>query len=177
MFSYVAAVWNPKSHEQRRVAASIDRLMRRDSHDWRPVFKVPGMTVFCAGIRAGSTELYPLHDESGVVLGTVFSADNIVRKAVFGSAETGRILRTRGRSLAEDFWVERSGLLPAWDALATHVSSMTARMGLPTRLSEVGVPESGIPALVEGAMGDGTTLLNPREPSESDYEQLYKRAL
>jgi alcohol dehydrogenase class IV len=50
-------------------------------------------------------------------------------------------------------------------------------MGLPTRLSEVGVPESGIPALVEGAMGDGTTLLNPREMAEEDYEELYKQAL
>jgi alcohol dehydrogenase class IV len=36
-----------------------------------------------------------------------------------------------------------------------------ARIGLPTRLPQVGVPEDGIPALVEGAMGDGTTLLNP----------------
>jgi alcohol dehydrogenase class IV len=50
-------------------------------------------------------------------------------------------------------------------------------MGLPTRLSEVGVPESGIPALIEGAMGDGTTLLNPREMAEEDYEELYKQAL
>ena len=39
------------------------------------------------------------------------------------------------------------------------------------------MPESGIPALVEGAMGDGTTLLNPREMVEEDYEQLYRRAL
>ena len=34
-----------------------------------------------------------------------------------------------------------------------------------------------IPALVEGAMGDGLTLLNPREPSEEDYERLFKAAL
>ena len=54
---------------------------------------------------------------------------------------------------------------------------MTARLGLPTRLSEVGVPEDGIPALVEGAMGDGTTLLNPREMGEDDYEALYRAAL
>ena len=39
------------------------------------------------------------------------------------------------------------------------------------------MPEEGIPALVEGAMGDGLTLLNPREPSEQDYEGLFKRAL
>ena len=34
-----------------------------------------------------------------------------------------------------------------------------------------------LPALVEGAMGDGTTLLNPREASEEDYVELYRRAL
>jgi alcohol dehydrogenase len=52
-----------------------------------------------------------------------------------------------------------------------------ARLGLPTRLSQAGVPEDGIPALVEGAMGDGTTLLNPREMGEEDYEALYRAAL
>ena len=50
-------------------------------------------------------------------------------------------------------------------------------MGLPGRLSQVGVPESGIPDLVDGAMGDGLTLMNPREPSEEDFADLYRRAL
>ena len=63
------------------------------------------------------------------------------------------------------------------DALADYLTELTARLGLPTRLSQVGVPEDGIPALVEGAMGDGTTLLNPREMSEEDYAELYRRAL
>jgi alcohol dehydrogenase class IV len=54
---------------------------------------------------------------------------------------------------------------------------MVDRMGLPRRLSQVGVPEEGIPDLVEGAMGDGLTLLNPREPTEQDYETLFKGAL
>ena len=44
-------------------------------------------------------------------------------------------------------------------------------------LKSVGVPEEGIPALVEGAMGDATTLLNPREMGEADYEALYRAAL
>src|SRR6266566_4646567 len=34
--------------------------------------------------------------------------------------------------------------------LAEHVRGLVRSLGLPTRLSEVGVPESGIPALVEG---------------------------
>jgi alcohol dehydrogenase class IV len=63
------------------------------------------------------------------------------------------------------------------EALAEHVTGLVARLGLPTRLSEVGVPESGIPQLVEGAIGDGTTLLNPREAGEKDYAALYRRAL
>jgi alcohol dehydrogenase class IV len=39
------------------------------------------------------------------------------------------------------------------------------------------VPESGIPQLVEGAIGDGTTLLNPREAGEEEYAALYRSAL
>ena len=61
--------------------------------------------------------------------------------------------------------------------LADHVRRMVKGLGLPTRLSEVGVPEDGIPALVEGAMGDGCTLVNPREPTEEDFAELYRKAL
>jgi alcohol dehydrogenase class IV len=63
------------------------------------------------------------------------------------------------------------------EALADHLTSLTARLGLSTRLSQVGVPEAAVPELVEGAMGDGTTLLNPREMGEEDYAELYRRAL
>ena len=94
------------------------------------------------------------------------------------NARGGPDIANRYRDINELFGVESGGPDDAvGDALADHVSGITARMGLPTRLSEVGVPESGIPALVEGAMGDGTTLLNPRELTEEDYEALYKQAL
>lgn len=62
-------------------------------------------------------------------------------------------------------------------ALAEHVRALVRDLGLPTRLSEVGVPESAIPVLVEGAMGDGCTLVNPVEPTEEDFAGLYTRAL
>ena len=61
--------------------------------------------------------------------------------------------------------------------LATHVAGLVESLGLPTRLSLVGVPEEGIPALVDGAMGDGCTLLNPRDPSEEDFAGLFQAAL
>jgi alcohol dehydrogenase class IV len=63
------------------------------------------------------------------------------------------------------------------DALADRLSGLTASLGLPQRLSEVGVPEEGVPALVEGAMGDGCTIMNPREPNEEDFEELFRAAL
>jgi alcohol dehydrogenase class IV len=63
------------------------------------------------------------------------------------------------------------------ERLAAHVTGLVDALGLPTRLSLVGVPEDGIPVLVEGAMGDGCTLLNPRDPSDEDYAELFRAAL
>jgi len=80
----------------------------------------------------------------------------------------------RYRDIAEIFDVDAPEVGPA---LAAYITDLVGRLGLPTRLSEVGVPEDGIPALVEGALGDGTTLLNPREMEEQDYAALYRRAL
>jgi alcohol dehydrogenase class IV len=62
-------------------------------------------------------------------------------------------------------------------ALAEHVRGVVGRIGLPLRLSEVGVPEEGIPRLAEGAEGDGCTLVNPREATAEDFEAIYARAM
>jgi alcohol dehydrogenase len=62
-------------------------------------------------------------------------------------------------------------------ALADHVRELRARLGLPGRLSEVGVPEQGIAQLAEDAMGEGSTLVNPREPTADDFVELFHKAL
>jgi len=76
----------------------------------------------------------------------------------------------------------RKACRTAIERAAPHIQDgvpkdVAARMGLPSRLSEVGVPESGIPLLVEGAMGDACTLVNPREPTEEEFAELYAKAL
>lgn len=129
-------------------------------------------------ISLGSTHSmsHPCGAQFGVPHG-VANAINMPHVIRFNAAG-GDDIADRYRDVNEIFDLETGGSGEAvGDALASHVESMVARLGLPTRLSEVGVPESGIPDLVEGAMGDGLTLLNPREPSEEDYAELYRRAL
>jgi len=62
-------------------------------------------------------------------------------------------------------------------ALADHVRELRERLGLPGRLSEVGVPEDGIAQLADDAMGEGSTLVNPREPTDEDFAELFRVAL
>jgi alcohol dehydrogenase class IV len=94
------------------------------------------------------------------------------------NAAGGEDIADRYRDLADLLGLEGGGDGAAvGHELAEYVRGVVSRLGLPTRLSEVGVPESGIPVLVDGAMGDGCTLVNPREPTEDEFRELYEKAL
>jgi lactaldehyde reductase len=94
------------------------------------------------------------------------------------NAAGGEPIADRYRDINEIFGLEVGGSgEQVGHALAEHVRDVTKRLGLPTRLSEVGVPEEGIPLLVEGAEGDGCTLVNPREPTTEDFAELYRKAM
>ena len=70
-----------------------------------------------------------------------------------------------------------SGAAEAGEALADHVAGLVRSLGLPGRLSEVGVSGEDVSALVDAAMGDGCTLVNPREPSEQQMAALVRGAI
>ncbi|MFL5819600.1 MAG: iron-containing alcohol dehydrogenase [Solirubrobacteraceae bacterium] len=94
------------------------------------------------------------------------------------NAAGGEQIADRYREINELLGLETGGSGDqVGQALADHVRGLVRRLGLPSRLSEVGVPEDGIPRLVEGAEGDGCTLVNPREPAAEDFAQLYRSAL
>jgi len=56
------------------------------------------------------------------------------------------------------------------------VARLSAAIGLPARLREVGVKEGQIPAMAEKAMGDWCHPFNPRPCSKDDMAALYKAA-
>jgi alcohol dehydrogenase class IV len=94
------------------------------------------------------------------------------------NAAGGEEIADRYRTIGAELGIEATGDGAAvGSTLAAGIRALVARLGLPGRLSEVGVPEDGIPALVAGAMGDGCTLVNPREATEEDFEDLFRRAL
>jgi alcohol dehydrogenase class IV len=94
------------------------------------------------------------------------------------NVEGGSEVADRYRDLAELLGAEAGGSdQEVGESLASWISELTIRLGLPQRLSEVGVPEAGIADLVEGAMGDGCSLTNARELESKDFEELYEHAL
>ena len=98
--------------------------------------------------------------------------------AIEWNAAGGDEIADRYRDVNDVLGLEVGGSGPdVGAALADHVRATVARLGLPGRLSEVGVPEDGIPQLAEDAEGDGCTLVNPRETTADDFREIYARAL
>ena len=98
--------------------------------------------------------------------------------AIEFNAAAGEGIADRYRDVAELVGADGGGAGgDVGAALADWVRELTARLGLPRRLSEVGVTEESIPQLASDAMGEGSTLVNPREPTEEDFAELYRRAL
>ncbi|MEJ7930150.1 iron-containing alcohol dehydrogenase [Ramlibacter sp. AN1015] len=57
------------------------------------------------------------------------------------------------------------------------IRDMNARLGLPTRLSELGVTPALFPKVIAGALADHCHKTNPREASAQDYERMLSEAL
>jgi alcohol dehydrogenase class IV len=172
---YVSVDWNPHQDARslqalRMIRDNLERAVEtpedEDSRGNMLVAASIAITIALGSVHAMS---HPAGAQFGVPHG-VANAIHLPHVIRF-NAEGGADIAARYREIADLFDLDGA------EALAGHVAGLVERLGLPTRLSQVGVPEQAIPALVEGAMGDGTTLLNPREPSEEDYADLFKRAL
>jgi len=179
---YVSVDWNPHQDGRSLVALrlirdNLERAVEDPADDEaRGNMLIAASLAITIGLGSTHSMSHPCGAHFGVPHG-VANAINLPHVIRFNAAG-GADIAERYRDLNEVLGLESGGSPDAiGDALASHVEDMVERMGLPTRLSQVGVPEEGIPALVEGAMGDGLTLMNPREVTEADYAELYRRAL
>ena len=176
---YVSTDWSPHQdarslHALRMIRDNLERAVERGEEDEEARGNMLIAANLAMTIALGSAHAmsHPAGAQFGVPHGVAnaIHLPHVIRHNAAGSDE----IADRYRDIGEVFDIAEPDI---GDALATHITELVARLGLPTRLSQVGVPEDGIAALVEGAMGDGTTLLNPREMSEEDYAELYRAAL
>jgi len=56
--------------------------------------------------------------------------------------------------------------------IGAAIVEMTKRLGLPTRLGEIGVDAALFPRIIEGALHDHSHKTNPREASPADYQAM-----
>jgi alcohol dehydrogenase class IV len=176
---YVSTDWSPHQdarslHALRMIRDNLERAVERGEQDEEARGNMLIAANLAITIALGS--VHAMSHPAGAQFGVPHGVANAIHlpHVIEHNAAGGSDIADRYRDIADVFDVGDPEVGPA---LAAHLTGLIARLGLPTRLSEVGVPEAGIPALVEGAMGDGTTLLNPREMSEDDYTELYRRAL
>jgi alcohol dehydrogenase class IV len=176
---YVSTEWSPHQDARslqalRMIRDNLERavLNGEEDEEARGNMLIAANLAITIGLGSVHAMSHPAGAQFGVPHGVAnaIHLPHVVEYNAAGSTE----IADRYRDIGDIFDVSEPEIGPA---LAAYLTGLIARLGLPTRLSEVGVPEDGIPALVEGAMGDGTTLLNPREMEEDDYTQLYERAL
>jgi alcohol dehydrogenase class IV len=73
--------------------------------------------------------------------------------------------------------MRRAMNLPEHADLAQALFDMTARLGLPTGLRQMGVDESMFDKVVAGALADHCHRTNPREATADDYRRMLTQSL
>jgi alcohol dehydrogenase class IV len=89
------------------------------------------------------------------------------------------VARDRLAALAAALGVDTHSLSPdgAAEAAVAAIEKLNTDIGIPKRLSEVGVSAEMIPLMVPKAMEDGCYRCNPRTTTAADMEALYRQAL
>ena len=86
--------------------------------------------------------------------------------------------KAKYRTIAEAMGVDTSSMSDdeAADAAVKAVKDLAIRVRIPQPLSEIGVPESGLPTLAQAAFNDVCTPGNPRQTNVEEILAIYKKA-
>ena len=124
MLRFMACAWDAEDLAQQSEVRTLQFRTLRQSH-WRVVLDVPGLVVMCAGLLDRAVECYEIPDQSGVILGKLFSrrsadADGNLR-VVLNQDAGKRIVQSGGRYLVGNYWGEYVAFLRDSARKATFV--------------------------------------------------------
>ena len=156
---YVSQDWSPHQDARslqalRMIRDNLERAVERGEADEEARGNMLIAANLAITLALGS--VHAMSHPAGAHFGVPHGVANAIHlpHVIRFNAAGGSDIADRYRDIGELLGLETGGSdEEAGDALATHVSELTARLGLPTRLSQVGVPESGIPAPGRGRDG------------------------
>lgn len=162
-----------------RAWANIERATRdgadRDARLNMMSASMQGAMAFQKGLGCVHSLSHPLggvkvNGKTGLHHGTL---NAVVLPAVLRFNETAETV-VRDNRYAR---MRRVMNLPAGADLAQAVHDLTARLGLPTGLRQMGVPEDALEHVVEGALLDHCHKSNPRIATADDYRRMLAESM
>ncbi len=100
------------------------------------------------------------------------------RHGVLHGALLSEVLSFNAPAVSDRFDLIRTTLgLPERADLGAHLAVLAERIGLPLRLSEVGITARALPRAARRAAADCANRTNPRHATASDYEKMMRAVL
>lgn len=108
MYPYVAFLWNACNAVESAAAGHLTTLFRSNRPEWEPHTGRSGLVVFHDKPQGRAFSAYPLFDQAGIILGTLFPSNmerwSLTWQADFGCELTSALIRTRGELLVHEYW-------------------------------------------------------------------------
>ena len=108
MYRYFALVWNPGDVRSQPAVSSIEERLNASPTGWSRVLEAPGVLVFHADRKDGSSDAWTFPQAAGVVLGRVFTRNidspQAAARVTFDDGESTQIVAIGGRRLLEKYW-------------------------------------------------------------------------
>lgn len=133
-----------------------------------------GAVAFQKGLGAVHSLAHPLSSIGGLHHGTT---NGVLLPYVMEFNRPACEERIRDLALAMDLDVTREPVSHAATAAIERVRELLREIGVPGRLSRLGIERAMIPALSKKAVEDACHLSNPRPCTEADMVRLYELAL
>ncbi|HCW51060.1 MAG TPA: NAD-dependent alcohol dehydrogenase [Clostridiales bacterium] len=180
--AYLSTNWRPVSdalalHACRLIAEWLPRAVESgddlEARYWM-------LTAACeAGMAFSSAMVGCVHAMAHAVGGLYEVPHGLANAVLLAPGMEYNLPAAEGRlaDLARAFGLEPTGDVSG-DARAAvdFVREFVARVGLPTRLREAGVPEEGLERIAEAACVDAAVYTNPREATPEELLEVLKKA-